>query len=97
MLVWNAMPSMIPMMSAILREAASIWPMVPTTSRTALPPRAATSLAPTAMSAASRALCELRFTVEASSSIEAAVCAHRGCGSRCCSMSSPLGAGCDYA
>ena len=42
MLVWNAMPSMTPMMSEILREAELICSMVLTTSPTTLPPCCAT-------------------------------------------------------
>ena len=48
MLVWKAMESITPVMSAILRELAEIWSMVCTTCSTTLPPRCATCAADTA-------------------------------------------------
>src|SRR5450830_832872 len=44
-LVWKAMPSMTPMISAILRELSLMPFIVPTTCSTTLPPRPATPLA----------------------------------------------------
>ena len=74
MLVWNAMLSMTPMMSLILRLDAEMSFMVATTSLTTSPPRAATVLAEPARRAASRAVSALLRTVPDSCSIEAAVC-----------------------
>ncbi|MNL45890.1 hypothetical protein D3C87_1685670 [compost metagenome] len=54
MLVWNAMESITPVMSAILRELVVIWSMVVTTCDTTAPPRAATSAADEAKSLAWR-------------------------------------------
>jgi len=74
MLVWNAMPSITPMMSAILREEASMSPIVAMTSDTTLPPRAATLAAQAASSLACRADWAECVTVPESCSIDAAVC-----------------------
>ena len=73
MLVWNAMPSMTPMMSTILRDEASIEPIVSTTLPTMSPPLAATPEAASASWLAWWALSAFWRTVEVSSSIEAAV------------------------
>ena len=43
MLVWKAMPSMTPMMSAIFFDESEMPCIVETTSRTTSPPRTATS------------------------------------------------------
>ncbi len=74
MLVWKAMPSITPMMSAILRLDAEIASMVCTTWPTAAPPCAAMSLAVPARRSASTAVAALLLTVELSCSIDAAVC-----------------------
>ena len=55
MLVWKAMPSMVPMMSAMRLDAWLISSMVRTTSATITPPRSATPLADSASALASRA------------------------------------------
>ncbi|MNL06813.1 hypothetical protein D3C87_1274610 [compost metagenome] len=73
MLVWKAMPSITPMMSTTLPEAALISPMVPTTWCTISPPRTAMSEAPSASRDACRALSALWRTVLVSSSMLAAV------------------------
>ncbi|CAB3918631.1 hypothetical protein LMG1860_06259 [Achromobacter denitrificans] len=67
------MPSITDTISEILRELAEISCIVLTTSDTAEPPRSATSEALAASWLAWRALSAFCFTVEASSSIEAAV------------------------
>ena len=73
MLVWNAMPSITAVMSAI-RLALSLMPfIVVTTWPTTAPPRVASVLAPVANWLAWRALSALCLTVEPSSSIAAAV------------------------
>jgi len=56
MLVWNAMPSIVPMMSAILRLLWLISSIVETTCDTTLPPRSATLAAEAASWLAVRAL-----------------------------------------
>ncbi len=73
MLVWKAMPSMVPMMSPILREASLMPFIVSTTWPTTAPPLTATAEASVAICLASRALSELCLTVESSSSIDEAV------------------------
>ncbi len=74
MLVWNAMPSITPMMSAILRDDVLIASMVCTTCDTTVPPRTATWDADSANWLAWRLLSVLRCTVWVSSCIEAVVC-----------------------
>ncbi|MNQ08466.1 hypothetical protein D3C85_212650 [compost metagenome] len=74
MLVWKAMPSITPMMSTIFLDEALIEPIVSTTCDTTAPPFTATSEAETASWFACRALSAFCFTVEVSSSIDAAVC-----------------------
>ena len=74
MLVWNAMPSITPMMSVILFELSVMPFIVATTCPTTSPPRAATVDAPSASSLARRAVSALSLTVAVSSSIDAAVC-----------------------
>ncbi len=74
MLVWKAIPSMTPMMSAILRLLCWMSSMVDTTSPTTLPPRRATSLAPPASWLAWPAVAALCWTVLVNSSMAAAVC-----------------------
>ncbi|MNU39903.1 hypothetical protein D3C71_286060 [compost metagenome] len=73
MLVWKAMPSMTPMMSAILFDEASICRMVATTCAMTAPPRCATPDAVSASTCAWRALSAFCLTVEVSSSMEEAV------------------------
>src|SRR3989344_3371256 len=73
MLVWKAMESMTPVMSAILRELVVIWSMVVTTWDTTAPPRAATSAADEAKSLAWREDWALCCTVLVSSSMDEAV------------------------
>ncbi|MCW0423362.1 hypothetical protein NB713_001305 [Xanthomonas sacchari] len=73
MLVWKAMPSITPMMSAMRADAALIEAMVATTSSTARPPFSATSPVLSTSWLAWRALSAFCFTVDVSSSIEAAV------------------------
>ncbi len=67
------MPSITPMMSAILRELALISSMVETTPRTTSPPREARSAALAASALAWRAFSELLVTVEVICSMLAAV------------------------
>ncbi len=55
MLVWNAMPSIVPMMSATFCELWSISFIVPITSPTTVAPRVAISLALSAQACASSA------------------------------------------
>ena len=74
MLVWKAMPSITPMMSAILRELSLMPFMVSTTWPTTSPPLTAMLLAPSANALAWRALSALWRTVAPSCSIDAAVC-----------------------
>ncbi|AIS30597.1 hypothetical protein BM44_279 [Burkholderia mallei NCTC 10247] len=68
------MPSITPMMSAILPDAPSISCIVDTTSDTTVPPRDATLAAFVAMSFAWRAAPADCVTVDVISSIDAAVC-----------------------
>jgi len=75
MLVWNAIESITPMMSAILRELWLMSPMVVTTSPTTWPPRAATSAAVLASWLAWRAASADWRTVEVRCSMLCAVCA----------------------
>ncbi len=72
MLVWKAIPSMTPMMSAILRLEAVMSSIFRTTSRTTSPPLLATCAAVAARRFASAADSALPFTVEVSCSIELA-------------------------
>ncbi|MNU99397.1 hypothetical protein D3C71_895270 [compost metagenome] len=72
-LVWNAMPSMVPMMSAIFLLLVLISSMVVTTCATTSPPRWATCAADTASWLACTAESALWRTVLVSSSIELAV------------------------
>jgi hypothetical protein len=74
MLVWNAMASIVPMMSAIFFELALISSIVETTWPTTSPPRVATSRAAVASCVAARALSALVFTVAVNCSIDDAVC-----------------------
>ncbi|MNR16895.1 hypothetical protein D3C85_1335270 [compost metagenome] len=74
MLVWNAMPSMMVTMSAILRELSEMPCMVLTTCPTATPPRRATSMLLAANWLACRALSAFWRTVDVSCSMLAAVC-----------------------
>ncbi len=74
MLVWKAMPSITPMMSAIWRDEPLISSIVVTTRATTAPPRIATSAAVAASSLAVRALCTEFCTVPFICSIDAAVC-----------------------
>ncbi len=74
MLVWNAMPSIVPMMSATFCELWSISFIVPITSPTTVAPRVAISLAVSAQACASIALSAFCFTVAVSCSMLAAVC-----------------------
>ncbi len=73
MLVWNAMASMTPMMSPILRAAAEMPPIVAATLVIAWPPLAATSDAPSTSSFACRAFSAFCRTVAVSSSMDEAV------------------------
>ncbi len=73
-LVWKAMPSMTPMMSAIFLLLASMPCMVCTTLRTACPPSVTTRWASRVMRSADCAWSALWATVEPSSSMAAAVC-----------------------
>ena len=73
MLVWNAIPSITPMMSAILRELSVMSLIVVTTSDTACPPRTAASLAETDNWFACCAVCALLSTVAVICAIDAAV------------------------
>ncbi|KAF1067654.1 MAG: hypothetical protein GAK45_01605 [Pseudomonas citronellolis] len=83
MLVWKAMPSMTPMMSAILRAESLIADMVPTTFCTTVPPWVATSEALTARALACRAFSALSFTVLVISSMLDAVSSRLDA---CCSV-----------
>ncbi len=74
MLVWKAMPSMVPMMSAIWREESSMLRIVSTTRSTTSPPWRATSEAFSASWLACCALSAFSLTVLDSCSIDAAVC-----------------------
>mmetsp|Transcript_59422 Transcript_59422/g.140427 ORF Transcript_59422/g.140427 Transcript_59422/m.140427 type:complete len:247 (+) Transcript_59422:848-1588(+) len=74
MLVWKAMPSMVPMMSAICFELWLMSPMVAMTPCTTSPPRAATLLADAASWVAVWAVSAFWRTVAFISSIDAAVC-----------------------
>ena len=74
MLVWKAMPSITPTMSAMRLELSLRPCIVVTSSPTAWPPRCATSLAAVANWLACRALSALWRTAPVSCSIEAAVC-----------------------
>ncbi|MNF43099.1 hypothetical protein D3C84_241700 [compost metagenome] len=82
-LVWKAMPSMTPMMSAILRADSLMAVMVLTTFCTTLPPSVATSEAFTARELACRAFSALSFTVLVSSSMLDAVSSRL---EACCSV-----------
>src|SRR6185312_10161374 len=73
MLVWKAIESITPMMSAMRRELSWMPSMVFTTWSTASPPRWATFAAPAASSLAVAALCAFWLTVAVISSMEAAV------------------------
>ncbi len=73
MLVWKAMPSITPVMSAMRRELALISSIVATTCATTSPPRRATSPADAASWLACCAVSALWRTVAVSSSIDAAV------------------------
>ncbi|MNQ86082.1 hypothetical protein D3C85_1012660 [compost metagenome] len=77
------MPSMTPMMSTIFFDEALIEPIVSTTCDTTAPPFTATSEAETASWFACSALSAFCFTVEVSSSIDAAVCSSE---LACCSV-----------
>ncbi|MNV30675.1 hypothetical protein D3C71_1219540 [compost metagenome] len=72
--VWNAMPSMMPTMSAIFLLLALISSMVLTTSLTTSPPLLATSVAFSARALAWRVLSALAATICASCAMLAAVC-----------------------
>src|SRR5262245_40074817 len=72
-LVCRAISSITPMMSEILREELSIWPIASTALATTSPPRLATSRALSADRLACCAFTALFFTVAAISSIEAEV------------------------
>ena len=74
MLVWKAIASMTPMMSAILRDEAQMPDMVVTTRSTTSPPLRAASDAPTASWLAWRAWPAFCATVDVSCFIELAVC-----------------------
>ncbi len=74
MLVWNAMPSITPMMSVILRELALISSIVLTTRETTLPPSVAPLAAVVASLLASVADSEVWRTVCVSCSMVAAAC-----------------------
>ncbi|KGS55997.1 hypothetical protein X949_4625 [Burkholderia pseudomallei MSHR5609] len=81
MLVWNAIPSIVPMMSATFCELWSISAIVPTTSPTTVAPFVAMSVALSAQFCASRALSAFCFTVAVNCSMLAAVC----CSAAACS------------
>jgi hypothetical protein len=83
MLVWNAMPSITPMMSTIFCELALISLIVCTTPRTTSPPRDARSAASRARPLARVALSALLATVDVNSSMLAAVCSSAD---DCCSV-----------
>ncbi len=83
MLVWKAMPSITPMMSAILRADSLIEDMVLTTFCTTVPPWVATSEALAASELAWRAFSALSFTVLVSSSMLEAVSSRLDA---CCSV-----------
>ncbi len=83
MLVWNEMPSMTLMISAIFLDEDSIPLMVSTTLPAISPPCDATRAAPMASWLAWRALSAFCLTVEVSSSIEAAVSSRLAA---CCSV-----------
>ncbi len=74
MLVWKAMPSITPMMSAIFFELSLIWSIVETTSAMTWPPRWATSAAEAASWLAWRAESDDWFTVPVSCIIDEAAC-----------------------
>ncbi|AIO45545.1 methyl-accepting chemotaxis sensory transducer domain protein [Burkholderia cepacia] len=82
MLVWNAMPSMMPVMSAIFDELWPISVIVSTTRPTTELPRCATSDAFAASVLACCAFSAFRRTVDVNSSIVAAVsCSDAACSS----------------
>ncbi len=81
--VWNAMPSMTPMMSAMRVADVLIAPIVATTCVTTVPPLAATSDADCANVFAWRALSAFWRTVDVSCSIDVAV---RSSDAACCSV-----------
>ncbi len=88
MLVWNAMLSITPMMSAIFLLLSLMPPMVWTTWPTTLPPRVATSEALTASELAWRALSAFCFTMLVSSSmLEAVSSSELACSSVRCDRS----------
>ena len=74
MLVWKAMPSMVPMMSAMRRELVWMSSMVFTTCATRLPPCEATSAADEASVLAVRAASADCCTVAVNCSMDEAVC-----------------------
>ncbi|MCW0416594.1 hypothetical protein NB689_002348 [Xanthomonas sacchari] len=83
MLVWKAMPSMTLMMSAILRDEASMPFIFSETWLASAPPCEATEAAPAASWLAWRACSAFCLTVEVSSSIDAAVSSRLAA---CCSV-----------
>ncbi len=98
MLVWNAMPSITPVMSAMRRELSEIALMVCTTPSTTSPPRTATFDAWLTRRSASLALLAFCCTVLVSSSIEAAVSSsEEACSSVRCDRSALPCAICDDA
>jgi len=83
MLVWNAIPSMMPTMSAIWRALSLMSRIVATMRPTASPPCAAARLASSARRAACTAWSALCLTVALSCSIDAAVSSSA---EACCSV-----------
>ncbi len=81
MLVWNAIPSITPMMSTIRLELSLMPLIVSTTWFTTSPPLCATALAPKASWLAESAFSAFWRTVAPSSSIDAAAC----CSAEACS------------
>ena len=73
-LVWNAMPSITPVMLPMRVELSGIAPIVPTTFETTSPPCAAIAEALAASRFASPASLAVRCTAWVSDSIELAVC-----------------------
>ncbi len=74
MLVWNAIPSIMPMISVTLRDDSLIPSIVSVTRDTTVPPRVTVSSAPCARRLACFALSAFCFTVADSCSMLAAVC-----------------------
>ena len=74
MLVWKAMPSIVPTMSAMRLDEPLISSMVLTTCETTSPPRRATTEAEAASCLAWSAASALWRTLQASCSVELAVC-----------------------